>query len=34
MSAPFTDRPMSGRCGIVMSAAATLGNAKRPVRVE
>jgi hypothetical protein len=33
-SAPFTDRPVSGRYGIVVDAAATPGNAKPPVRVE
>jgi hypothetical protein len=33
-SAPFTVRPVSGRCGIVVGAAAMPGNAKTPVRVE
>ena len=33
-SAPFTDRPVSGRYGIVVDAAAMPGNAKSAVRVE
>jgi len=33
-TAPFTSDQVSGRCGIVLGAAATPGNAKTPVRVE
>lgn len=33
-TAPFTSDQVSGRCGIVVGAAATPGNAKTPVRVE
>jgi hypothetical protein len=33
-TAPFTFDQVSGRCGIVVGAAATSGNAKTPVRVE
>ena len=33
-TAPFTSDPVSGRCVIVVGAAAAPANAKTPVRVE